>query len=56
MSKIEQKFWTSMTGFSLMFGNILANSYGFPKIGIGFGILALYYLLKALRIRPDKGE
>lgn len=56
MSKLEQKLWNSMTGFALMFGNILSNSYGFPKIGLVFGAFALYYLIKALMIRPDKKE
>ena len=56
MSKIQQKIWYTLTGFALMLGNIISNSMKFPKIGLFFGIIGLYYFLRALMIRPDKGD
>ena len=56
MSKIQQKIWYTLTGFALMFGNIISTSMKFPKIGLFFGIIGLYYFLRALMIRPDKGD
>jgi hypothetical protein len=56
VSKFEEKMMYSLTGFALGFGNIIATSYGYPKIGIGFGVIALVYFIRALRIRPEKKD
>ena len=56
MSKMEQKILLSMKGMTVGIGNIIATSYGYPRIGLCFGAIALVYLFKAIMIRPDKKE
>lgn len=56
MSKMEQKLLLSMKGMVVGMGNVIATSYGYPRIGLCFGAIALVYLLRALVIRPEKGE
>jgi hypothetical protein len=56
VSKFEEKMMYTLIGFALGIGNIVATSYGYRKIGIGFGIIGLVYFIRALRIQPSKDD
>jgi hypothetical protein len=54
MNKLQEKMYYSTCGFILTGANYLLIDTRFNLVGIGFGFVALYFFVKALRIKPDK--
>lgn len=40
----------TMTGCACSLGNVIALSYGYPKIGLALGFIGAFYLIKAIRM------
>lgn len=56
MSRVQEKLCYTLTGLAVGMGNLYATSNGYPKIGITLGFCSLYYLLRAIMIRPEKED
>lgn len=54
MNKLEQKLYYTTCGCLLSFANILLIDTRFNIVGIGFGITAAIFFIKALLIKADK--
>ena len=52
--KLSRKLELTGIGYFFTAANLFMTMQGFPIVGVGFGLVAVYFFIKALLIKPDK--
>jgi hypothetical protein len=53
---MKEKLKLIFIGYIFTFLNIYLTSVGKPLVGIGFGLVSVYFFINALLIKPKKDE